>query len=85
MNERIPGPDVMTAFSAAIDDGVSSYRMAIFYLGVSAGQCFSRGWSSEDLDKEITNLAISHPRLAADIRKELCGVVGCPADERDRK
>jgi hypothetical protein len=71
MSERMSGSAVMTAFANAADDGVTSYKMAIFFLGVSAGQCFSRGWSPEDLEKEITNLAISYPMLADKVRREL--------------
>lgn len=76
MTERISGPDVMTAFGNAIDDGVSSYKLAIFYLGVSAGQCFSRGWSREDLDKDLANLELTHAMLANKIRHEMSGAVG---------
>jgi hypothetical protein len=76
MAERISGSEVMTAFSNAVDDGVSSYKMAIFYLGVAAGQCFSHGWSREDLAKELANLELSHPTFAAKIRRELGAVVG---------
>lgn len=76
MADRIPGADVMTAFLNAVDDGVSSYKMAIFYLGVSAGQCFSRGWTKQELDKELDNLALSHPMFANKIRGELSALVG---------
>lgn len=76
MSERISGSAVMVAFAEAVDDGVSNYKLAIFYLGVSAGQSFSRGWSQDDLDKELSNLEASHPKLAGKIRQELLGAVG---------
>lgn len=79
MNDRVSGPLVMAAFGEAIDDGASRLKLAIFYLGVSAGQCFSQGWKPEDLETEISNLAISHPTLARNIRKQLSALTpqGC--------
>lgn len=84
MSERISGSAVLTAFANAADDGVSSYKLALFYLGVSAGQCFSYGWSPEDLEKEISNIAISHPMLAEKVRMELSLVLS-PQDREAAK
>lgn len=71
MSDRISGPEVMAAFGDAIDNGVSTYTLAAFYLGVAAGQYFSRGWSREELEKELTNLGLRYPKLAQQIRENL--------------
>jgi hypothetical protein len=81
---EISGSAVMTAISNAIDNGNSDYTLAVYYTGISVGQCFSRGWSKNELDVEIANIARSHPKLAERIRAELADIISPTATHSER-